>query len=130
MCTEKHPPQDSNDDHERAGQSNNSNNSFPDLLLDTELSTLDPKVLAAINKRIAAYRKRFPQGEPMYKRVAPYRLFIYAEDIVLMTKKSLRTAHRVLQNTRIYWRKSQTPMSPLPSFAPSMTGTKKRHRNF
>src|SRR5688500_13051559 len=101
MTTGKHLPQDSNDDQEKTGQFNNSNNPFPDLLVDAELSSLDPKVLAAINKRIAAYRKRFPQGEPMYKRVAPYRLFIYAEDIVLMTKKSLRTAHRVLQNTRI-----------------------------
>jgi ATP-dependent DNA ligase len=74
---------------------------FPRLLVDDDLANIDANILTGIKARIAAYRQRFPHGEPSYKRKAPYRVFIYAEDIMLMKGKSLRTAQRVLQNTRI-----------------------------
>ena len=43
---------------------------------------------------------RDPRGEPMYKRPAPYRTFIYTDDLVKMKPIRPRTAQLYLQITR------------------------------
>jgi hypothetical protein len=100
MSTEKDLPQDNMDDQEKKDQFNDNDEPIPGLPLSAELSTIDPKEMAAIKKRVAKYRERFPDGEPAFKRKAPWRVYIYTEDISLYYTKSLRWAQQLLQNTR------------------------------
>lgn len=99
MHTETHLLQDGNNPEK--------NNLMPRPPLDRKISAIDPTVMAAIQKRIAAFRKKWPHGEPLFKRFEGWRTFIYPEDIMRMHGVSLRSAQRILKNVRFLLEKKR-----------------------
>jgi hypothetical protein len=50
--------------------------------------------------RAKKWAELYPSGEPAYKRPAPYRVIIHAKEVALILGIHLRTAQKMLQNTR------------------------------
>lgn len=106
------------------------NEFIPDIPLASELSTIPAEVMAAIEKRIQQFHERYPNGVPMAKRKAPWRMFIEAEDLMLMKRISLRTAQRWLQNTRILLKKKPNSAITVTEFCEANELNEKHIREF
>lgn len=77
------------------------NDEIPGVPLAKELHQIDQADMDVIYKKVAALRELYPDGRPMAKRLAPYRVYINTKDIMLLSKCSMRTAQLLLQNTRV-----------------------------
>ena len=56
--------------------------------------------METLQMRAKQWAELYPLGEPKYKSKAPYRVIIHAKEVAVILGIHLRTAQKMLQNTR------------------------------